>query len=754
MKKLILLIVTVTCASEIFGQVNLFQKIDGENGITKFYVQLDSGAQISFVPENARSFFGLDEKSDLVLMSIDTDQVQIVHYRYYQTYGGIPVENSMYIVHTKAGKLIASGGGIISRFKPGMDLEMGIRLTAKDAITSAMNYVHAETYAWQDDNYEQQIKQVNGQNATYYPDPKIVWYGGSNGINAGILRLAYKVDIFSVKPLDRKFIYVDALNGKILGLLQELEYSDTYGQANTAYSGSQTIHYDLYAAPNNYRLRDIYNGRSIVTQRATGHTDYTMTAGAWNLSPPDQYALDAHFGVESAYNFYLNVFGRNSLDGQGMQIMSYVNDPTLVNNASWNGLTMSFGNLASGGGGMGLVDVTGHELTHGVTKYTSGLVYTAAESGAINESMSDIMGKSIQFYTKPADNSWIIANDNGLNLRDMAHPKQSISTTQPSTYLSTNNYWYTGPVTDTYVHTNSGVGNLMYYLLVTGGAGTNDNGSVYNVTGIGLTKAQQIIYYTEKNLLVYNSTYPNWRTACITAAQNLYGTYCTPVDQVQNAWYAVGVGAAAPPPPPTCGTPYIGNVQPLGSGVVNLVWSTVPGAVSYNIKFVNGTYTKLFSNFVPATNPNSGAGINFSGIPSGTYTISVQANCSSGLTGAWYTFSMPVQTYSVGNKLMTQTETIDSSSTSVNDLTIKGTFKLFPNPASSQVTVYYNSKGAGNVEIDLFNELGAKLVSKKIGTIDGANTYVIYTGKLSSGVYLVKLTDGSSIFIQKLVVQK
>jgi hypothetical protein len=294
----------------------------------------------------------------------------------------------------------------------------------------------------------------------------------------------------------------------------------------------------------------------------------------------------------------------------------------------------------------------------------------------------------------------------------------------------------------------------MYYLLVTGGAGTNDNGSVYNVTGIGLSNAQQIIYYTEKNLLVPTSNYSAWRTACITAAQNLYGYYCTQVDQVQNAWYAVGVGAAAPAPPPTCGTSYIGNVQPLGSGVVNLVWSTVPGAVSYNIKFVNGAYTKLFSNFVPATNPNGGAGINFSGIPSGTYTISVQANCSSGLTGAWYTFSRPVQTFSVGNKLMTQTETIDSGSISLGGAAIEGTFKLFPNPASTQVTVYYNSKQAGHVEIELFNELGAKLVSKNIGASEGPNSYNIYIGKFASGVYLVKLIDGPLMYIQKLIVQK
>ena len=84
----------------------------------------------------------------------------------------------------------------------------------------------------------------------------------------------------------------------------------------------------------------------------------------------------------------------------------------------------------------------------------------------------------------------------------------------------------------------------MFYLLVTGGSGTNDKGNAYTVTGIGLSEADQIIYRTNTTYLVPTSQYADWRTACINAATDLYGAASNEVIQVENAWYAVGIGTA------------------------------------------------------------------------------------------------------------------------------------------------------------------------------------------------------------------
>src|SRR5262249_28936765 len=153
-----------------------------------------------------------------------------------------------------------------------------------------------------------------------------------------------------------------------------------------------------------------------------------------------------------------------------------------------------------------------------VTQASSGLNYSY-ESGAINESISDIMGKSVQFWSKPTDIDWRLSNDMNWIIRDMSNPNAE---GQPDTYLGTN--WYVGSGDNGGVHTNSGVGNFMFYLLVTGGSGTTDNSDAYSVTGIGLTEADAIIYRTNTVYLTPTSQYADWRTACINAATDLYGS--------------------------------------------------------------------------------------------------------------------------------------------------------------------------------------------------------------------------------------
>ena len=93
-------------------------------------------------------------------------------------------------------------------------------------------------------------------------------------------------------------------------------------------------------------------------------------------------------------------------------------------------------------------------------------------------------------------------------------------------------------------------------------------------------------------------------------------------------------------PPAPCNTPIIGNTQPLGGGVCNVAWTPVSGAASYNIKFAGPT-TIVISNYVPVGNVSNG--VNFSGIPPGTYTVSAQTNCTSGQVSAWYAFYRPTQ---------------------------------------------------------------------------------------------------------------
>ena len=139
----------------------------------------------------------------------------------------------------------------------------------------------------------------------------------------------------------------------------------------------------------------------------------------------DSAAVDVHWGAEKVYDYYDSVHNRNSYNNAGAKILSWVDYCGNYNNAHWAGTYMLFG------GGDGItwgpvtsLDIVGHEFTHGVIEYSAGLG-TSGESGALNESFSDIFGNVIERRVKQ-DTSWRIAEDmtfNGMGIRNMKYPK-------------------------------------------------------------------------------------------------------------------------------------------------------------------------------------------------------------------------------------------------------------------------------------------------------------------------------------------
>lgn len=535
MKKQILFIFFAGFLIPAFSQ-NLRNEISGNNGVSKHFTVFTSGDQNIFNPKDVNHVFDFTGNESLILMRAETDALGNINYRYIQTYMNIPVENAMYIIRTKAGKMVGASGEIVTSFDAQMANRKNIKINAKDAVAIGLQYIHAQSYMWQDARAEEILKeQMKDKNATYYPTANLVWYNSGENLDPSKLVLAYKVDIYATEPMSRAYYFIDAQSGKILGQKEILHTVDAVGTANTLYSGTQTIHSDFFNG--SYRLRDYSRGNGVTTYDwANNKSDITSPSANFNLSGLSQNGLDAHWGVEMTYDFYLANFNRNSLDNNGILLNSYVNRGGFLynNNASWDGTNMNYGKRSGTTNGVTAIDVTGHELSHGFTQYTSGLNYSG-ESGGMNESISDIMGKSVQFWAKPNDKNWVLSNDMNWAIRDMSNPN---AFSQPDCYGGL--YWKSNAD----VHILSGVGNFMFYLLVDGGAGTNDIGNTYSVQSIGLSKADQIIYRTNTTYLVPNSKYSDWRTASINAATDLYGANSNEVIQVKNAWYAVGIGTA------------------------------------------------------------------------------------------------------------------------------------------------------------------------------------------------------------------
>ncbi len=487
----------------------------------------------------------LGEDCSLQLLRTETDPSGLMHIRYIELLHGNPVEGTMYVLHVKNGMVTTMNGFLIRE-------PAGIPATAvlpeSGALSMALNYIHADLYRWQNPGEEAQLKRVlHNEQASWYPQGILLFAPVQGNYTAAVYRLAYRFDIYAERPLSRKYVFVDAVTGEIINTQDRIEDANVPATANTQYCGVRPIMTD--SNNGSYRLEETGRGLGTAIQTynmLTGTSyanavDFTNATTTWNNvnAQLDQYATDAHYGAEKTYDFYDSVMNRNSIDNAGMTMLLYVHYDVNYVNAFWDGTEMNFGD---GGGGytpLTSVEITGHEISHGVTQYCSGLNGGAGaqEPGALNEGMSDCMGNAIRHYATPsAPMDWLIGDQiGGTPFRDMQNPNTYGC---PDTYMGTN--W--DPNQE--VHTNSTVFSHCFYLLSVGGSGTNDIGSVYNVSAIGLDAVSQIWYKANLDYFTPTTQYSDARTYTIQAAIDLYGACSNEVIQVTNAWYAVGVGPA------------------------------------------------------------------------------------------------------------------------------------------------------------------------------------------------------------------
>lgn len=563
-----------------------------------------SAFSVTEFPMWASTALGMSKESAFKLLNASSDKLGFTHYRYMQYFNNIPVEGTMYILHTKNEKVISMNGELL----PDISTGAVASVNESNALSAALNSVHATLYKWQIPAEENFLKSKdNNPAATYYPKGELV-YVSAGKLKSENMRLAWKFDVYAQTPLSRDYVYVDALTGEVLLKKDRIHTTDTPGTAITAYSGTRTIITDSFSG--GYRLQETGRGGGIRTFNIMTGTnynnavDFTDADNTWNNvnAQLDQYATDAHWGAEMTYDYYWLMHNRNSVDDSGMRLDSYVHYDVGMANAFWDGNEMNYGDGNGTSNPFTALDITGHEITHGVTQFTSNLDYQD-ESGALNESFSDIFGTCIEWYARPTNANWLMGSDIGITIRNMANPN---STGDPDTYQGNN--WYTGFQDNGGVHTNSNVQNFWFYLLCQGGTGTNDIGDSYNVTGIGMTNAGNIAFRTNTVYLTSTSQYADSRFYSIMSAIDLFGA-CTPeVIATTNAWYAVGVGGA-----------FVYSVNAAFTANV-----TSGCSVPFTVNFTNGssnagTYLWNFGDATTSTQTNpSHAYTSF-----GTYTVTL-----------------------------------------------------------------------------------------------------------------------------------
>jgi Zn-dependent metalloprotease len=291
-------------------------------------------------------------------------------------------------------------------------------------------------------------------------------------------------------------------------------------------------------------------------------SDYSVGANnVWN----DPEVVDAHAHSSYTYDYYYKRFGRRGLDNADKRIWNVTHlvrrsdifaatdlNPWL--NASYfgNGL-MYYGegcvctfvgqryNYLSGA-----LDVVAHELTHGVTQYTSSLLYLN-ESGALNEAFSDIMGTSVEFFFQPIGSGpgkadYLIGEDvitAGLpgtldGIRSMENPALY---GQPDHYSKR----FIGTADNGGVHINSGIANQAFYLAIEGGTNRTSGISVVGVGASNRDQIEKVFYRAFAQLMPSTANFSMARAITLQAAQDLYGLNSAPYNSVRAAWTAVGV---------------------------------------------------------------------------------------------------------------------------------------------------------------------------------------------------------------------
>ncbi|KUL75421.1 MULTISPECIES: M4 family metallopeptidase [unclassified Streptomyces] len=470
---------------------------------------------------------GLGGKEKLLVKDVVRDADGTTHTRYERTYAGLPVLGGDLVVHDKSGRATVTKASkatlALSSLTP--------KITASGAAAKALGA-----------SEKADVKSPETERA-----PRLVVWAGS-----GKPVLAWETVVEGVQkdgtPSELQVV-TDAATGKQLLSAEKVHTGSGTGQfvgeveIGTTASGSTYQLVDPDRA--NQKTYDLNQGTS-----GTG-TLFTDDNDVWgNGQPSDRQTagVDVAFGAAATWDYYKDTYGRNGIRNDGVAAYSRAHYGNNYVNAFWQDscFCMTYGDGAGNNHPLTALDVAAHEMSHGVTAATAGLVYSG-ESGGLNEATSDIFAAAVEFHENlPADpgdyfvGEKIDINGDGTPLRYMDKPSKDGA--------SKDNWSSTLGGID--VHYSSGPANHFFYLLSEGSGPKTVNGVDYDsptydgqsVTGIGIENAAAIWYRALTTYMTSTTNYAGARTATLSAAADLFGAYSPTYLAVADAWAGINVG--------------------------------------------------------------------------------------------------------------------------------------------------------------------------------------------------------------------
>jgi Zn-dependent metalloprotease len=452
----------------------------------------------------------LGSKVELRVKDVVKNRDGSTHTRYEQVYAGLPVLGGQVIVHR-------GPEGAVDDVDKAVKAKIALPTTAahaakKPAAAEAEGSVAPRKVVWAADG-----------------KPTLAWERVIGGLQKD-------------GTPNELHVVTDARTGEKLAEWQGVHK----GTGHSMYSGTVTL-----GTTPAYSLVDGGRGGHKTVDYGQGSSVMTDADDVWGdgtASNRQTAGVDAHYGAALTWDYFSQVHGRSGIRGDGVGATSRVHYGNQYVNAFWQDscFCMTYGDGQGNAKPLTAADVAAHEMTHGVTSHTAGLIYSG-ESGGLNEATSDIFAAAVEFH---ANNSTDVADYMVGELIDIYGDGEPLRyMDEPSKDGRSLDYWHSG-AGNVDVHYSSGIANHFFYLLSEGSGAKVVNGVSYDsptydgagVTGIGIGKAAQIWFKALTEKMLPNESFAQARTHTLEAAGELYGQGSAEQTAVAHAWAAVNVG--------------------------------------------------------------------------------------------------------------------------------------------------------------------------------------------------------------------
>lgn len=721
-------------------QAVLLQEVTEESSTTSWlYFKPESKIDPTTVFEVYKNNFGLSAKDEM--RNFRTNEMPftgIKVWRFHQYHNGYRVMGATMNVHSLNGIALKANGKLVKNFT----LESKSTLSENDALQKALDFIPAKDYAWLDAKKVEKLRiKKRDPNYNLYPKGELVYVQSKNKkqYKSEDFILCWKFELAMSRSNSQR-IFIDATTGEVIKNIP-LDATCNGTTIQLPYNGNQTVYTSVQNRCTNagyYEMWDDCIAAYIhVEDYDTNDPKCNFVSGnTWTgLSGTTSDAAQVNWGMRKTYQYHVSHFNWTSYDNSAGSIdctvgFNFIDDSGNVSgrNARFTSFDEDFdfgygGNRLNDSDSYTSLDIVAHEFTHGVDEFSANLDYSD-ESGALDESFADIFGEIVEQATENnwTNPTWVLAEDlegTGI-IRSFSNPNDK---NDPDTYLGT--HWYTGSNSDKEVHTNSGVQNHFFYLLVEGGTGVNDIGNNYDVNGISINDAIDIAW-TAHQYLFDAAEYIDSRDAWIEAAIDLFGSCSNQAIQVANAWHAVGVGGQSP----YYTTAVIGTVSAITANKTYEAINHVYNVGIVNVNSVSGAKEVRF----------------YSG---NEVTLNVGFTAPSGCA-----FRAKINPCSVTlHSAIRNASATDNENKNLETKPVSSALAVVPNPFQNTFSCRFNSSGDEQEGVlTMYDAMGKMVMKSQHNITDGRNEINIDTSIIPSGLYhLVLTTNGGNSYTQKII---